>query len=107
MALACGAACPPVDRLCLGVEELNGEPDVGSCAEAESPELADGVVVLMDRPVGVVDVERGGAVGVQFHGETVDELGKAGLVVARDAIARGAALRVAGRHESTVAPLLD
>ncbi len=53
--------------------------DVEACAEAELPEFAGGSVVVMNRLIGVVDVDGRGAVVVQRRGEAVDELGETRL----------------------------
>jgi len=101
----CGAF-PPVDSFRVGgrpVEETSDELGVGAAAagEAELPEFCGGPVVVVDRHVHGIGVDRAGAVAVDRCRDVAEQLDQLRLVVGADPFQRSAPLSIRG-HDGTV-----
>ena len=96
----CGAF-PPVDGFCVGghaVEEAGDELDVSAAAsgDAELPQFCGGAVVVVDRLIRGIGVDRAGAVAVDLGPDVAEKSGQLRFVVGAHAFARGAPLGFGG-----------
>jgi hypothetical protein len=90
----CGAF-PPVDGFGTGghpVEEAGGELGVGapSAGEAELSEFCGGLVVVVDRLIHGIGVDRAAAVTVNRCPDVAEQFGQLRLVVGADPFTRSA-----------------
>jgi len=101
---------PPVDGFAVGghpIEEVGDDLDVCSTAigPAELPQLAGGLVIVVDRLVDGVGVDLAGAVTVDRSRNVLDELGQLRLVIGGYAFARCPAFGLRP-HSGTIPPPL-